>query len=110
MMKSREVGGLELPTRKQRTLWQEIWRAKQAYFLLSPIFIALGLFVYYPPVSAMYHAFFDWRPTGETTFIGLNNFRTMLQDEVLLNSVWNMVRLALFSSSSRRVCRLLLPK
>lgn len=97
MMKSREASGLELPTRKQRTLWQEIWRAKQAYLLLLPIFIALGLFVYYPPVSAMYHAFFDWRPTGETTFIGLNNFRTMLGDEVLLNSVWNMVRLALFS-------------
>jgi ABC-type sugar transport system permease subunit len=57
----------------------------------------LGVFVYYPPVSAMYHAFFDWRPTGETTFTGLTNFRTMLQDEVLLNSAWNMVRLALFS-------------
>jgi hypothetical protein len=58
MMKSREsAGGLELPTRKQRTLWQEIWRAKQAYLLLLPIFIALGLFVYYPPVSAVYHAF-----------------------------------------------------
>jgi ABC-type sugar transport system permease subunit len=98
MMKSKErVGRLESPRKKQRTLWQEVWRAKQAYLLLLPILIALGLFVYYPPVSAMYHAFFDWRPTGESKFIGLENFRTMLQDEVLLNSVWNMVRLALFS-------------
>lgn len=98
MMKSKErVSGVGLVRKKQRTLWQEIWRAKQAYMLLLPILIALGLFVYYPPVSAMYHAFFDWRPTGESKFIGLENFRTMLQDEVLLNSVWNMVRLALFS-------------
>lgn len=72
-------------------------RARQAYLLLAPIFLALGVFVYYPPLSAIYHAFTDWSPTGETTFVGLANFRAMLEDRVLIDSVWNMVRLLLFA-------------
>lgn len=85
------------PAPRERSLWQEIVRARQAYLLLLPIFLILALFVYYPPISALYHAFFDWRPTGETRFVGLDNFRAMLQDEVLLNSFWNLLKLLIFA-------------
>jgi ABC-type sugar transport system permease subunit len=81
----------------ERTLWQEIVRSRQAYLMLSPIFVVLAVFVYYPPLSALYHAFFDWQPTGETTFVGLGNFRAMLEDQVLLDSFWNMLRLLVFA-------------
>ena len=85
------------PIVRRRTLWQEIARARLAYLLLLPLFLALGVFVYYPPLSALYHAFFDWNPAGTSTFVGLANFQAMLSDDVLLASFWNMARLLIFS-------------
>jgi ABC-type sugar transport system permease subunit len=81
---------------RHRSLWQEIVRARAAYLWLAPIFLSLGIFVYYPPLSAMYHAFFDWNPSGQSTFVGLGNFQTMLSDSVLGRSFINMAKLLLF--------------
>jgi len=54
-----------------RSLWQEIARARLAYLLLLPMFLSMIVFVYYPPLSALYHAFFRWDPTQPTApFVG----------------------------------------
>ena len=78
-------------------LWRQIVQARQAYFLLAPIFISLGVFVYYPPLSAMYHSLFNWNPAGESQFVGLANFRAMLDDKVLINSVGNLLKVTIFA-------------
>jgi len=81
---------------QQRSLWQEIVRARVAYLWLTPIFLCLGVFVYYPPLSAIYHAFFNWNPAGQSTFVGLGNFQFMLSDNVLGQSFINMIKLLAF--------------
>jgi len=86
---------IELTTH-QRSLWQEIVRARVAYLWLAPIFLCLGVFVYYPPISAIYHAFFNWNPAGQSTFVGLGNFQFMLSDNVLGQSFINMIKLLAF--------------
>lgn len=92
------VGGSYTPLREhRRTLWQEIARARLAYLLLVPLFLALVIFVYFPPISAMYHAFFDWNPSGQSSFVGLANFQQMLSDNVLQQSFLNMAKLLVFS-------------
>jgi ABC-type sugar transport system permease subunit len=48
----------------------------QAYALLSPIFVLLILFVYYPPILGLVRAFFEWAPLKPSVFVGLSNFRT----------------------------------
>ena len=80
-----------------RSPWQRISRARTAYLLLLPIFLSLAVFVYYPPLSALYHAFFNWDPTGKSTFVGFSNFQAMPQDSILMNSVWNLVRMLVFA-------------
>src|SRR5439155_1399058 len=90
--------GLRITLAEQRrTLWQEVLRARVAYLSLLPLFLALGIFVYFPPLSAMYHAFFDWNPSGQSTFVGLGNFQTMLSDNVLASSFWNLAKLLVFA-------------
>jgi len=74
----------------EKTLLRKIWDARLAYLLLSPLFIGLAIFCYYPPVSGMYHAFFDWDALGKKTYIGLDNFRELFQDPVFLNSIPTM--------------------
>lgn len=74
----------------EKTLIRRIWDSRLAYLLLAPLFIGLAVFCYYPPVSGMYHAFFDWNALGVKTFIGLDNFRELFRDPVFLNSIPTM--------------------
>jgi ABC-type sugar transport system permease subunit len=82
---------------QRQSLWSEIVRARVAYLWLTPIFLALAVFCYFPPISAMYHAFFDWNPSGQSTFVGLGNFQSMLSDNVLGQAFVNMAKLLVFS-------------
>jgi len=52
------------------------------YLGLAPLFITLGLFSYYPAANGLTRAFFDWRFFEPSVFIGLENFRTMLGDDM----------------------------
>ncbi len=81
-----------------RSLWQEIARARLAYLLLLPMFLSMIVFVYYPPLSALYHAFFRWDPTQPTApFVGLDNFVTIVQDPHMGQAALNMLQLLTFS-------------
>ncbi len=70
-----------------------IRRARISYLFILPSFILLGLFSYYPILSALGHAFTEWKGNGDTRWVGLLNFRTMFADDILRDSVWNTVRL-----------------
>ena len=63
------------------------------YLFVLPLFIPLLIFNYYPPISGIYHSFFDWNNIGTSTFIGLDNFKELFQDEVFLNSIPTMLKL-----------------
>ena len=82
---------------RRRTPWQIVWVKKHLYLYLVPTFFVLAIFSYYPPLSAFYHAFFDWDGVTTPRFIGLGNFREMAQDPVLLGSIPNLIKLVLAS-------------
>jgi len=69
------------------TLFHRAWKSRKAYLFLSPLFIGLLLFCYYPPVSGIYHSFFDWDSVGKATYIGLDNYRELFRDKVFLDSI-----------------------
>lgn len=82
---------------RQQTLRRTLQRRKKVYLYLAPTFLLLAIFMYYPPLSAFYHAFFDWDGFQHATFVGLGNFQQMAQDSELIASVPNMVWLVLAS-------------
>lgn len=74
----RHVQGLE---KGRSSAWKDgtfslvaIRKSWQAYALLSPIFLLLIVFVYYPPILGLVRAFYRWRPGVPATFVGLDNF------------------------------------
>ncbi|HEY8284745.1 MAG TPA: sugar ABC transporter permease [Chloroflexota bacterium] len=71
--------------------WQRIWNARSAYLLILPMFLVMIVFVYYPPISGLYHAFFAWNPTGNSPFVGLDNFRAIFNDPHFGQEVANML-------------------
>jgi raffinose/stachyose/melibiose transport system permease protein len=82
-----------IPRRPPRSLWQELWRARVAYFLLAPILLLLAVFMYFPPLSGFYHAFFSWDGSNTGSFVGFDNFQRSLGDPAFWQECWNMGRL-----------------
>ena len=69
----------------------------QAYLFLLPTFVLIGLFSYYPAVLALYHSLTDWNGVLLAKYVGLDNFREMLNDQVLLASLSNMLTVVCWS-------------
>jgi raffinose/stachyose/melibiose transport system permease protein len=61
-------------TQQGRNLWAEVRRSWQAYALLSPLFILLVIFMYYPPILGLIRSFYQWSPGKDAVFVGLDNF------------------------------------
>ncbi|MQM25743.1 ABC transporter permease subunit [Glycomyces sp. NEAU-7082] len=58
----------------------------------APGLVLFLLFVIVPVLFAAYVAFFRWNGLGgvPTDFVGLENFRNLLQDEVFLGDLWRL--------------------
>jgi len=69
------------------------WRKRfpwYAYVALLPLFATLAVFAYYPAASGIWFSFYEWRPGFESVFIGLDNYRTMLTDDLWWKSFRNL--------------------
>lgn len=86
-----EINKRKINTYNSNGLLQEIWKAKQAYLFLTPLFLGLIVFCYYPPISGLYHAFFDWDSIGKATFIGFQNFIDIFHNKPFLDSIPTMI-------------------
>lgn len=69
--------------RRPRPLWQEIWRHRLEYLFISPFFLIYGLFHLYPLGWAFYLSFQRWSGFGEMTFVGLDNYRAILSEDIV---------------------------
>jgi raffinose/stachyose/melibiose transport system permease protein len=68
-----------------------------ALFLL-PAVILFVLFLIYPIFRSIYYSMFNWNGMGPATkFIGLNNFKTILTDQVFLKAMENCLIIVVFS-------------
>jgi multiple sugar transport system permease protein len=75
--------------RQDRNLW--FW------VFVGPFFVGLLVFVYIPIVWSVYLSFFDARNTVTPThFVGLGNYRYLLQDPAFVSSMGTFVLFALF--------------
>jgi len=79
-------GGVRGTLRAMRKSWQ-------AYALLSPIFLLLIVFVYYPPVLGLIRAFYAWAPLKPAVFVGLENFRMYFSYPESGREITNVIKL-----------------
>ena len=76
---------------------QTMWSARLSYLLILPTLALLLTFNYYPAFSGLYHAFTDWNPGARTEWVGLANFRSLLEDRFFLPSFRNAAILVVVS-------------
>lgn len=69
---------------------KRIYRARLLYLFMLPTIAVLVVFGFFPPLSALYHAFTNWN--GETAeWVGLQNFRYLMEDSFLKESVTTLL-------------------
>ena len=68
---------------------QAMWGARLSYILILPTLALLLTFNYYPAFSGLYHAFTEWSPGVRTEWVGLSNFRFLLEDRFFLSGFRN---------------------
>ncbi|MCM3746912.1 sugar ABC transporter permease [Paenibacillus pasadenensis] len=57
---------------------------------IVPTFVYFGLFTIYPILQALYNSFYDWSGMSQNKdFVGLQNFKDLLQDPIMLTAIGN---------------------
>ncbi|MDR3412462.1 MAG: sugar ABC transporter permease [Formivibrio sp.] len=73
-------------------------RLQAVLLFLPPALILFSIFVIWPIISAANFSVYKWSGYGELTeFVGLQNYRQLLDHSVFHQSVWNSVRIMLAS-------------
>lgn len=72
--------------------------------MLAPTFIFLLVFMYYPAYRAIQLSFYKWNGFSDPRFIGLDNYRTLIHDQLLRDSV-----VRLFVLTGAAILQLVLP-
>lgn len=74
---------------------QDLWRYRHFYLFISPFFLLFALFGLYPLLFSLYLSFVKWDGMTAMQWVGLSNFRSMLDDEILWRAVWNTLLIGL---------------
>jgi raffinose/stachyose/melibiose transport system permease protein len=68
------------------------------FLFLLPSFVVFLLFIIYPIFRAGYFSLFNWNGLGPATdFVGLNNFKQILTDQVFIKGVENCLLIVVLS-------------
>lgn len=70
---------------------QRLYNSSCVILFLLPSFLLLAVFVFWPMIYSMVLAFFEWNPLKGKEFTGLENFRTLVQDDLWWTSLKNTV-------------------
>jgi ABC-type sugar transport system permease subunit len=80
---------------RPRTLGRTMWRKRTSYLFLVPTIGLLLVFNYYPAISGLYHSFTIWKPGVETTWVGLEQFRYIMEDAYFWVGIKNAIILVI---------------
>lgn len=69
----------------------------KGYFYIAPWYIAFALFGVVPMIMSIYMSFMDWPIIGTPTYVGLENFKNIFQDEEFFQSLLVTVNYAIVS-------------
>jgi ABC-type sugar transport system permease subunit len=77
------------------------WRFVARLLYILPAGILVGGLILAPTAVALYHSFFDWRPGGDSPFVGLDNFVQLAESpafrQVLVNEAFYLLGLPLWT-------------
>jgi len=81
--------------------WRQVFHHWEIYLFVIPTLVTLGLFVYYPAASGIFHSFFRWNGADIAEPLGFANYKDLLYSEEFWKSfrnafiigAWNIVKM-----------------
>jgi ABC-type glycerol-3-phosphate transport system permease component len=81
--------------------WREIRHHWEIYLFVLPTLLLIGLFIYYPAASGVFHSFFRWNGADISEFVGLKNYVDLCKSSefwrsfkvALILGAWNVVKM-----------------
>lgn len=82
----------------KKKLWYKNNDTLTGYMFLTPALLILGLFLFIPTMMTLYYSLTDYYMLTPdlTEFIGLDNFKALLQDKLFMKSIGNIFKFVLF--------------
>lgn len=68
------------------------------YLYLLPALVVYGAFMLYPLGRTISYSFYEWSGFGAATFVGLDNYTSLLGDRAFLAAIWHALVLIVFYS------------
>jgi ABC-type sugar transport system permease subunit len=81
---------------KKRTHSLRTAETRDAYRLLLPLLLLMTFFIALPVLSNFFYSFTKWNGIRKPVFIGLDNYRRMLQDDRFSSSIKNLLILVAY--------------
>lgn len=79
-----------------------------AYLYIAPFFVIFAVIGLYPAVFSFFLAFQKWNGLGDMSFVGLNNFRIVLEDPLFWKSLYNTIIIGLMGTAPQIVIGIVL--
>ncbi len=64
-------------------------RARVAYLFVAPAYLLMFVFMAYPLAESLILSFYEWNGIGPRVYVGLDNFRFLVEDSVFLRALKN---------------------
>ena len=85
----------------KRIHWRQIRHHWEIYLFIIPTLVSIGLFVYYPAASGIFHSFFRWNGADIAEWVGLSNYADLLGSTLFWRSfrnafllgMWNVIKM-----------------
>lgn len=79
---------------KKQSLGKRMWNHRGFYVMFLPVAIFLIIMHYWPMLGIRY-SFYDYRPVGEPTFVGLKHFYKLFADDAFWTAFKNTLELSI---------------
>jgi len=79
---------------RHKPLGLRIWNNRGYYVMFLPVFIFI-LMMYYWPMLGIRYAFYDYKPVGAPTFVGLKHFYSMFKTDAFWSAFRNTLELSI---------------
>lgn len=85
----------------RRVRWSQVRHHGEMYLFILPTLLLLGLFVYYPAASGVFHSFYRWNGADIAEYVGLGNYLDLLSSAdfwasfkvAMVLGAWNVVKM-----------------
>lgn len=94
-MANKNVGSNQPAVQVQkRSLGKKIWFYRWFYVMFLPVLFFV-IIMFYLPMFGVRFAFYDYRPVGDPTWVGMKHFANLFQRDAFWNAFWNTLQISI---------------